>query len=184
MQCSAVVIMLILISILGLLQKARQAETVAKQAADETQQLNKKLQIAVEKAESANLAKTNFLNNMSHDIRTPMNVILGYNQMLGKRLTDPKLLDYQEKIEQSGNLLLSIINNVLDMARIESGKVELSEDYVKISSMLREFYDVFGEEAQQKGITFLHEDNVVHKYIICDGTKIREIMINLVREYG
>ena len=178
--CSAVVIMLILISILGLLQKARQAETVAKQAADETQQLNKKLQIAVEKAESANLAKTNFLNNMSHDIRTPMNVILGYNQMLGKRLTDPKLLDYQEKIEQSGNLLLSIINNVLDMARIESGKVELSEDYVKISSMLREFYDVFGEEAQQKGITFLHEDNVVHQYIICDGTKIREIMINLV----
>ena len=89
--------MLILISILGLLQKARQAETVAKQAADETQQLNKKLQIAVEKAESANLAKTNFLNNMSHDIRTPMNVILGYNQMLGKRLTDPKLLDYQKK---------------------------------------------------------------------------------------
>ena len=180
MQCSAVVIMLILISILGLPQKARQAETVAKQAADETQQLNKKLQIAVEKAESANLAKTNFLNNMSHDIRTPMNVILGYNQMLGKRLTDPKLLDYQEKIEQSGNLLLSIINNVLDMARIESGKVELSEDYVKISSMLREFYDVFGEEAQQKGITFLHEDNVVHQHIICDGTKIREIMINLV----
>lgn len=75
---------------------------------------------------------------------------------------------------------MSIINNVLDMARIESGKVELSEDYVKISSMLREFYDVFGEEAQQKGITFLHEDNVVHQHIICDGTKIREIMINLV----
>ena len=86
----------------------------------------------MEKAESANLAKTNFLNNMSHDIRTPMNVILGYNQMLGKRLTDPKLLDYQKKIEQSGNMLLSIINNVLDMARIESGRVELDEDYVKI----------------------------------------------------
>ena len=178
--CSTVIIMLILISILGLLKKARQAEAVAKQAADETQQLNKKLQIAVEKAESANLAKTNFLNNMSHDIRTPMNVILGYNQMLGKRLTDPKLLDYQKKIEQSGNMLLSIINNVLDMARIESGRVELDEDYVKISSMLREFYDVFGEEAQQKGITFLHENHVVHQHIICDGTKIREIMINLV----
>ena len=178
--CSTVIIMLILISILGLLKKARQAEAVAKQAADETQQLNKKLQIAVEKAESANLAKTNFLNNMSHDIRTPMNVILGYNQMLGKRLTDPKLLDYQKKIEQSGNMLLSIINNVLDMARIESGRVELDEDYVKISSMLREFYDVFGEEAQQKGITFLHENHVVHQHIICDSTKIREIMINLV----
>ena len=134
----------------------------------------------MEKAESANLAKTNFLNNMSHDIRTPMNVILGYNQMLGKRLTDPKLLDYQKKIEQSGNMLLSIINNVLDMARIESGRVELDEDYVKVSSILEEFYDVFGEEAQRKGITFLHEDNVVHQHIICDGTKIREIMINLL----
>ena len=134
----------------------------------------------MEKAESANLAKTNFLNNMSHDIRTPMNVILGYNQMLGKRLTDPKLLDYQKKIEQSGNMLLSIINNVLDMARIESGRVELDEDYVKVSSILGEVYDVFGEEAQRKGITFLHEDNVVHQYIICDGTKIKEIMINLV----
>ena len=57
----------------------------------------------MEKAESANLAKTNFLNNMSHDIRTPMNVILGYNRMLGKRLTDPKLLDYQKKIEKYSN---------------------------------------------------------------------------------
>ena len=77
-------------------------------------------------------------------------------------------------------MLLSIINNVLDMARIESGRVELDEDYIKVSSILREFYDVFEEEAQRKGITFLHEDNVVHQHIICDGTKIREIMINLL----
>ena len=66
------------------------------------------------------------------------------------------------------------------MARIESGRVELDEDYVKVSSILEEFYDVFEEEAQQKGITFLHEDNVVHQHIICDGTKIREIMVNLL----
>ena len=73
-------------------------------------------------AENANKAKTEFLNNMSHDIRTPMNVILGYNHLMKSQLTEPKQLDYQKKIEQSGKLLLSIINNVLDMARIESGK--------------------------------------------------------------
>ena len=83
-------------------------------------------------AEKANAAKSDFLFNMSHDIRTPMNALLGYNGLMKRELTDPKLLDYQEKMEQSGNLLLSIINNVLDMAKIESGKMELDENYVKI----------------------------------------------------
>lgn len=70
-------------------------------------------------AEKANAAKSDFLFNMSHDIRTPMNALLGYSELIKRELTDPKLLDYQEKMEQSGNLILSIINNVLDMARIE-----------------------------------------------------------------
>lgn len=90
-------------------------------------------------AEKANAAKSEFLFNMSHDIRTPMNALLGYSELIKRELTDPKLLDYQEKMEQSGNLLLSIINNVLDMARIESGKVELDEDYVKIRDIYQEF---------------------------------------------
>lgn len=90
-------------------------------------------------AEKANAAKSDFLFNMSHDIRTPMNALLGYSELMKRELTDPKLLDYQEKMEQSGNLLLSIINNVLDMARIESGKVELDEDYVKIRDIYQEF---------------------------------------------
>lgn len=90
-------------------------------------------------AEKANAAKSDFLFNMSHDIRTPMNALLGYSELIKRELADPKLLDYQEKMEQSGNLLLSIINNVLDMARIESGKVELDEDYVKIRDIYQEF---------------------------------------------
>ena len=88
-----------------------------------------KLKKAYVAAENANKAKTEFLNNMSHDIRTPMNVILGYNQLMKSQLTEPKQLDYQKKIEQSGKLLLSIINNVLDMARIESGKIKVDENY-------------------------------------------------------
>ncbi len=83
--------------ILVLLRKARKAEAVAKLAANDTQKLNDKLEAALKKAENASLAKTNFLNNMSHDIRTPMNVILGYNQLMKKELTDAKLLDYQKK---------------------------------------------------------------------------------------
>ena len=98
-------------------------------------------------AEKANAAKSDFLFNMSHDIRTPMNALLGYSELMKRELTDPKLLDYQEKMEQSGNLLLSIINNVLDMAKIESGKMELDENYVKIRDVYQGVYKIFQAEA-------------------------------------
>ena len=102
------------------------------------------LDIPYIQAENASKAKTNFLNNMSHDIRTPMNVILGYNQLMKKKLSDPVLVDYQKKIEQSGNLLLSIINDVLNMARIESGKSVLVESSESIVDMVEEGRNKFG----------------------------------------
>ena len=166
--------------ILVLLRKARKAEAVAKLAANDTQKLNDKLEIALKKAEDASLAKTNFLNNMSHDIRTPMNVILGYNHLMKAELTDSKLLDYQKKIEQSGKLLLSIINNVLDMARIESGKMEIDENVERMDDILEEIDGVFATAAKEKNIQLKSEMYVTHKNIVCDGTKVREIMINLV----
>lgn len=131
-------------------------------------------------AEKANAAKSDFLFNMSHDIRTPMNALLGYNELMKRELTDPKLLDYQEKMEQSGNLLLSIINNVLDMARIESGKVELDEDYVKIRDIYQGIYKIFQAEAEKKGIHLKMEYDVKHEHVICDETKNREIFLNLI----
>lgn len=137
----------------------------------------KKAQI---QAEQANAAKSNFLFSMSHDIRTPMNAMLGYSELMKKELTDPKLIDYQEKIEQSGNLLLSIINNVLDMARIENGKVELDENYVKISDLYQDVYEVFRGEADKKGIQLAMEYNVEHEHVICDETKNKEIFLNLL----
>ena len=170
----------IIVIILVLLRKARMAENVAKLAADDTQKLNDKLEIALKKAENASLAKTNFLNNMSHDIRTPMNVILGYNQLMQESLTDPKLLDYQKKIEQSGKLLLSIINNVLDMARIESGKMEIDENVERMGDILEEIAGVFASDAKEKNIQIKSEMHVTHKSVVCDGTKVREIMLNLV----
>ena len=131
-------------------------------------------------AEKANAAKSDFLFNMSHDIRTPMNALLGYNELMKRELTDPKLLDYQEKMEQSGNLLLSIINNVLDMAQIESGKMELDENYVKIRDVYQGIYKIFQAEAEKKGIHLEMEYEVQHEHVICDETKNREIFLNLI----
>ena len=131
-------------------------------------------------AENANAAKSDFLFNMSHDIRTPMNALLGYSELMKRELTDPKLLDYQEKMEQSGNLLLSIINNVLDMARIESGKMELDENYVKISDIYLGVYRIFQIEAEKKGIHLELEYDVLHEHVICDETKNREVFLNLL----
>ena len=139
-----------------------------------------KLKKAYAAAENANKAKTEFLNNMSHDIRTPMNVILGYNQLMKSQLTEPKQLDYQKKIEQSGKLLLAIINNVLDMARIESGKIKVDENYERVGEVVDEIISTFASEAEEKGIHLSGSMKVTHRNILCDGTKIREIYVNLV----
>lgn len=149
----------IIIVILLLLQKARRAEASAKEA---------------------NLAKTQFLHNVSHDIRTPMNAIVGYSQLMKKELTNPKLVHYQEMIEQSSKLLLSIINNVLDMARVESGKMELDENYEVIGNITQLVCSAFAAEASRKNIELNIIVNVEHKHIIVDSTKMQEILSNLI----
>ena len=139
-----------------------------------------KLKEAYIVAEEANKAKTDFLNNMSHDIRTPMNVILGYNELMKQYLTDPILVDYQHKIEQSGKLLLSIINNVLDMSRIESGKMVVEERAEQIGLVVEEIENVFESSAQEKNIEFTTSVDVDHTHVLWDGFKVREILMNLV----
>ena len=169
--------------ILVLLRKARKAEAVAKLAANDTQKLNDKLEIALKKAEEASLAKTCFLNNMSHDIRTPMNVILGYAQLMENELNGknlPETLEHLEKLQQSGDLLLSIINNVLDMARIESGRMELDENYCRIEDVWKSLFAVFEEKARKKNIALHYTMNVEHKHVLTDATKIKEILVNIL----
>ena len=169
--------------ILVLLRKARKAETVAKLAANNTQKLNDKLEIALKKAEDASLAKTRFLNNMSHDIRTPMNVILGYAQLMENELKGkdmPETLEHLEKMQQSGNLLLSIINNVLDMARIESGRMELDENYCRIEDVRKSLFAVFDEKARKKNIVLHYTMNVEHEHVLTDVTKVKEIFVNIL----
>lgn len=160
------VFIVVLVIILGLLRKARIAEEKAKNAQQQ--------------AEQANSAKSTFLFNMSHDIRTPMNALLGYNQLMKKQLTDLKLLDYQQKIEQAGKLLLDIINNVLDLARIESGKMYLNESYAQVDQLLEEVVSVFEPQTKEKKINLKSEVCVQHSHVMCDITKIKQIFVNLI----
>ena len=169
--------------ILVLLWKARKAEAVAKLAAKDTKKLNDKLEIALKKAEDASLAKTRFLNNMSHDIRTPMNAILGYAQLMEEELKEkdlPETSDHLEKLQQSGNLLLSIINNVLDMARIESGRMEIDENYGRIEDIRQTLFEIFEDEAKKKNLALHYTINVEHEHILTDTTKVKEIFVNIL----
>ena len=173
----------IIVIILVLLRKARKAEAAAKLAASDTQKLNDKLEIALKKAEDASLAKTRFLNNMSHDIRTPMNAILGYAQLMEDELNEkdlPETSEHLKKLQQSGNLLLSIINNVLDMARIESGRMEIDENYGRIEDIRQTLFEIFGDEAKKKNIALHYTINVEHEHILTDTTKVKEIFVNIL----
>ena len=169
--------------ILVLLRKARKAEAVAKLAASDTQKLNDKLEIALKKAEDASLAKTRFLNNMSHDIRTPMNVILGYAQLMEDELKGkdlPETSEHLKKLQQSGSILLSIINNVLDMARIESGRMEIDENYARIEDIRQSLFEIFDDEAKKKNIAFHYKTNLEHEHVLTDITKVEEIFVNIL----
>ena len=173
----------IIVVVLVLLRKARKAEASAKLAADDTQKLNDRLETALKKAEAASLAKTRFLNNMSHDIRTPMNVILGYAQLMEDELKEkdlPETKEHLEKLQQSGKLLLSIINNVLDMARIESGKMEIDESYSRIEDIRQSVFTVFDAEARKKKIAFRYSVSVEHEHVLTDVTKVKEIFVNIL----
>ena len=169
--------------ILVLLRKARKAEAAAKIAAKDTKKLNDKLEVALKKAEDASLSKTSFLHNMSHDIRTPMNAVLGYAQLMKDELKGrgmPEISEHLEKLQQSGNLLLSIINNVLDMARIESGRMEIDESYTQIEYIQQDLFEIFDDEAKKKNIAFNYKMNVEHDHVLTDITKVKEIFVNIL----
>ena len=171
----------VLLMILKLLQKARKAEAAAKKAANDTQELNAKLQIAVENAESANRAKSTFLFNMSHDIRTPMNAIIGYADLASRHLDDPaKLEKYMENIQVCGQNLLMLLNNVLDLARIENDKTEIEYSVSDIEKDFRNCIAMFQNQADSKGQTLTVTAHLLHPYIYADVPHLTEICTNLV----
>ena len=178
---SSIAVAAVLLTILKLLQKARKAEAAARKAANDTQELNAKLQVAVENAESANRAKSTFLFNMSHDIRTPMNAIIGYADLASRHLDDPaKLEKYMENIQVCGQNLLMLLNNVLDLARIENDKTEIEYSVSDVEKDFRNCIAMFQNQADSKGQTLTVTAQLQHPYVYADIPHLTEICTNLV----
>ena len=139
------------------------------------------LKKSAEQAREASEAKTRFLFNMSHDIRTPMNAIIGFSDLLGKNLdNEEKVREYLKKIKSSGNFLMTIINQVLEMARIESGTAILKTEAANLSELFYSVNTVLESDIQMKGIHCSIDTNVQHKYAFCDKTKLQEIYLNIM----
>ena len=178
---SSIAVAAVLLTILKLLQKARKAEAAARKAANDTQELNAKLQVAVEKAESANRAKSTFLFNMSHDIRTPMNAIIGYADLASRHSDDPaKLKNYMENIQVCGQNLLMLLNNVLDLARIENDKTEMEYSVSDVDKDFRNCVAMFRNQADSKGQTLMVTAHLLHPYVYVDIPHLTEVCTNLV----
>lgn len=182
MLISSIAVAVVLLTILMLLQKARKAEAAARKAASDTQELNAKLQVAVEKAESANRAKSTFLSNMSHDIRTLMNAIIGFTTLALSNIDDTdRVKDYLGKTLASSNHLLSLINDVLDMSRIESGKIHLEEVEVNLSDVLHDLKTIVSGQIYAKQLElYMDVMDVTDEDVYCDKTRLNQILLNLL----
>ena len=183
------VFMFVLLVILGFLSKSRATEAKARQAAERSRELNKKLQeshqeleTALLRAESANAAKTTFLNNMSHDIRTPMNAIIGFTSLAASHVDNKeKVKEYLSKISTSSEHLLSLINDILDMSRIESGKVKITENPLHLPDLLHDIRTIVQPNIASKQLDFLIDTvDVRNEDIIADKLRLTQILLNIL----
>lgn len=172
-----------------ILHQKRAEQIAAQQRAKELAAINAQMQEqqlllmdALKRAEEGSRAKTSFLFNMSHDIRTPMNAILGFTEIAWRNLNDTaKLKNCLEKIQASGKHLLELINNVLDMTKIESGKVTLAEDRCNLRECMEKVRDVLQSEIDQKHLTLQTDTSAVeNERVYCDCLRFNQILFNLL----
>ena len=186
---SVSVFLLVLLVVLVSLHRSRVAEAKAKRSAKESMELNQKLkeshqelEVALMRAESANAAKTTFLNNMSHDIRTPMNAIIGFTSLAASHINNQeKVKEYLGKIATSSEHLLSLINDILDMSRIESGKVKISENPLHLPDLLHDIRTIVQPNIVSKQLEFLIDTvDVRDEDIIADKLRLTQILLNIM----
>ena len=163
------------------LTKKAEALVAANRANESLEKAQKELEASREAAEAANNAKTEFLFNISHDIRTPMKAIIGYADLMEKHIDDEaKCRDYLAKVKKSSNFLLSLVNNVLEMARIESGKMTLNEEVCKPFDLYEEIASVYSEMMQEKGINFRLNIETKDELYYGDKVKLSQIFLNII----
>ncbi len=144
-------------------------------------EIEEKLREAKTQAETANRAKSEFLANMSHEIRTPMNAILGFTELLDSLITDQKQRSYFEAIKNGGKSLLTIINDILDLSKIEAGKMEIQYGSVNLDQLLQEVESILSLKISQKGLEFLIDiDPKIPQILMLDELRLRQVLINIV----
>lgn len=132
-------------------------------------------------AREANRAKSEFLANMSHEIRTPLNALLGFSELLRINMTDPKQKRYADAMKSSGKSLLTLINDILDLSKIEAGKLVFTYEPVCLKRLLWEIENIFKKKITDKGIEFRMElDDTLPDYLVLDEIRIRQVLMNLV----
>jgi signal transduction histidine kinase len=149
---------------------------------DEIRNKNEELRIAKEQAEAASRAKNEFLNNISHEIRTPMNAIMGFTDILLGEEDAPNKIESLEFIQGSGRILMKLINEILDLAKIEAGKLELEYANFSLRELVEEIHRMFFEEAERKNLEFnVSTVSSVPSFVVGDRFRISEIILNIVR---
>lgn len=180
----AIVLMSVLLMALALFFAAQRSRAVAdkeRQNALELESINKKLDSSIQKAEAANRAKSTFLSNMSHDIRTPMNAIIGYTKLASSNMDNKeKLKDYLGKIDQSSTHLLSLINDVLDMSRIESNKMTINEKRESLSDIINSIRNMVDANLSRKKHQLDIQINIQNDHIFCDRLRLNQILLNIL----
>ena len=189
MAFAVILVLVCVITIFLLMKKQQELALAAEKKNNEIlEKVNKDLKIAAEKAEratkvaeAASRAKTDFLANMSHDIRTPMNAIVGITSLMEYEKVSDKLRDYIEKVQLSSRHLLGLINDILDMSRIESNEVKLNEEHVNFAEQIGQIDSIIRSQANEHHQNFhIYVNQVAHEYLICDGVRLRQIFLNLL----
>lgn len=147
----------------------------------ELEKLQNELKIALQKAQDATKAKSDFLSNMSHEIRTPMNSILGFTEILSHEITNNVHKDYLNSIKTSSKTLLGIINDILDLSKIEAGKLKLNYTAIDINHIIKEMQVIFSDKLKEKNLKLIFElDSKIPDYVLMDELRFRQILLNLL----
>ena len=159
------------------LENVRIYEDLEQRVKERTEELS----IAKKQADEANQSKSVFLANMSHELRTPLNAIIGFSDILGGSISNPKHKDYLDRIRTSGGSLLTLINEILDLSKIESGKMELEHSVVSLTNMFNEIKLLFEQKTYEKGVELVvNISETIPEALLLDGKRIRQILINLI----